>query len=57
MENMNWGFQTPTIGSNYNVLFRTLTEFASSFQIILTSENDVQSNRLRDLLSELMKSC
>jgi transcription-repair coupling factor (superfamily II helicase) len=46
--------EAPTIGSNYSILFRTLKDFASSdFRIFLTAENDLQSNRLRDLLSEL----
>ena len=46
--------EAPTIGSNYDVLFRTLTEFATSgFRIVLTAENDLQSNRLRELLAEL----
>lgn len=46
--------EAPTIGSNYDILFRTLKEFASSgFKILLTAENDLQSNRLRDLLAEL----
>lgn len=46
--------EAPTIKSNYEILFRTLKEFSSAnFKIILTAENDLQSNRLRDLLAEL----
>jgi transcription-repair coupling factor (superfamily II helicase) len=46
--------ESPTIGSNYDILFKTLKDFASSgFKILLTAENDLQSNRLRDLLAEL----
>ena len=54
-EKYDLGFsEAPTIGSNYDILFKTLKDFASSgFNIILTAENDLQSNRLRDLLTEL----
>lgn len=46
--------EVPTIGSNYDILFRTLKNFASlGFKILLTAENDLQSNRLHDLLAEL----
>lgn len=52
---MDMGFsEAPTIASNYEILFRTLKEYtASNFKIFLTAENDTQSNRLRELLSEL----
>jgi transcription-repair coupling factor (superfamily II helicase) len=52
---VNLGFtDAPTINSNYDILFRILKEFSSeNFRIILTAENDLQSNRLRDLLAEL----
>lgn len=44
----------PTINSNYDILLRTLKEYASSnFKIILTSENEIQSSRLKDLLIEI----
>ena len=46
--------EAPSIGSNYEILFKTLKDFSSSgFKILLTAENDLQSNRLRDLLVEL----
>lgn len=46
--------EAPTINSNYEVLLQTLKEFASAnFKIILTCENETQSNRLNDLLNEL----
>ncbi len=45
--------ETPTINSNYEILFNVLTNNAnSSFTIIITAENDLQSARLKDLLSE-----
>lgn len=44
----------PSIASNYEILFKTLKDYASAgFNILLTAENDLQSNRLRDLISEL----
>ncbi len=46
--------EAPTIKSNYEILFRTLKEYSSAdFKIILTSENNLQSKRLTDLLVEL----
>ncbi len=43
----------PVINSNYEVLYNTLNEFASKdFHILITSENELQSARLTDLLSE-----
>lgn len=53
-ETINLGFSNPpTINSNYETLLRTLKEYYSSqFNIIITSENEIQSNRLRDLLIE-----
>jgi len=48
--------EAPTIGSNYDILFNTLKNFSDSgFKILLTAENDLQSNRLQDLLGELHK--
>lgn len=44
---------TPTINSNYNVLFKILKEYAeNSFNIFLTVENELQAVRLKELLSE-----
>jgi transcription-repair coupling factor (superfamily II helicase) len=43
----------PTINSNYEILFSVLKNYTSkSFNVILTSENELQSIRLKDLLSE-----
>ncbi len=49
------GFSSvPTIGSNYQILFNTLKDFTDkSFDIIITSENELQTKRLGELLSEL----
>ncbi len=44
---------SPSINSNYEILFNTLKDFAGkSFRIIITSENELQTSRLSDLLSE-----
>ena len=46
--------EAPSISSNYEILFKTLKDFSSfGFKILLTAENDLQSNRLHDLLAEL----
>lgn len=43
----------PTINSNYEVLYNTLSSYTSqSFDVIITVENELQETRLRDLLSE-----
>jgi transcription-repair coupling factor (superfamily II helicase) len=43
----------PTINSNYEVLFNTLSSYTTqSFDVIITVENELQETRLRDLLSE-----
>ncbi len=43
----------PTIKSNYEVLFNTLSTYtAQSFDVVITVENELQETRLRDLLSE-----
>ena len=45
--------EAPTINGNYEVLFNTLKKYSSEkFTIIITAENDLQSARLKDLLSE-----
>jgi len=45
--------EAPTINSNYEILFSVLKNYAeSSFNIIITAENELQSTRLKDLLSE-----
>ncbi len=44
----------PSINSNYQILFNTITNYAkSNYKIILASENELQSQRLNDLLLEL----
>ncbi|MFO7527016.1 MAG: transcription-repair coupling factor, partial [Ignavibacteriaceae bacterium] len=44
---------SPTINSNYEVLFNTLSTYtAQSFDVVITVENELQETRLRDLLSE-----
>lgn len=54
-EKIELGFsEAPTISSNYDILFKTLKDYTSSnHRVWLTAENDLQSNRLKDLLSEL----
>ena len=45
--------EPPTVNSNYEVLFNVLKEYAEKkFDVFITSENELQSTRLRDLLSE-----
>ena len=45
--------EAPTINANYEVLFNVLKDYASrNFEVVITSENELQSGRLRDLLSE-----
>ncbi len=53
-ERINLGLtDPPVINSNYEVLFRTLKEYAdNNFEIYITSENELQSSRLKDLLSD-----
>ena len=53
-ERINLGFsEVPTINGNYEVLFNTLKEHAEkNYGITITSENELQSTRLHDLLSE-----
>ena len=44
----------PTISSNYQILFNTLKDFTDkSFNVIITSENELQTKRLGELLSDL----
>jgi transcription-repair coupling factor (superfamily II helicase) len=44
----------PSINSNYELLKNILTEYTSkNFYVIITAENDLQSNRLKELLSEI----
>jgi transcription-repair coupling factor (superfamily II helicase) len=44
--------EAPVISGNYEILFNLLKEYAAqNFEIIITSENELQSARLKDLLS------
>ncbi len=44
----------PSINSNYQILFSILREYADkSFTIIITSENELQTKRLGELLGEI----
>ena len=44
---------TPSINGNYEILFSVLKQYADdNFKVILTSENELQTARLKDLLSE-----
>lgn len=44
----------PTINSNYQILFNTLKDFTDkSYGVIITSENELQTKRLNDLLEEI----
>lgn len=45
---------SPSINSNYQILFKTLKDFTEkSYDVIITSENELQTNRLKDLLAEI----
>lgn len=45
---------SPSINSNYQILFKTLKDFnEKEYSIIITSENDLQTTRLKDLLFEI----
>ncbi|MEJ2614883.1 MAG: transcription-repair coupling factor, partial [Ignavibacteriaceae bacterium] len=45
--------EPPSINGNYEYLFSVLTDYAEkNFNIIITSENELQSSRLKDLLLE-----
>ncbi|MFO7446395.1 MAG: transcription-repair coupling factor [Ignavibacteriaceae bacterium] len=51
---MELGFsEAPVINSNYEILFNVIKEYsAQNFIITITSENELQSARLKELLSE-----
>jgi len=45
--------EAPTINGNYEILFNTLEKYSSeNFYITITAENELQSTRLWDLLTE-----
>ncbi len=46
--------EVPSINSNYNLLHSVLTEyFSRDYHILITSENELQTDRLKDLLTGL----
>lgn len=53
-ERIELGFsQSPAINSNYKILFNILKEYSErNFEVVLTSENELQTARLTELLSE-----
>lgn len=53
-EKIELGFaQAPTINSNYKILFNVLKEYSEkNYEVVLTSENELQTARLTELLSE-----
>ncbi|MCU7525278.1 MAG: transcription-repair coupling factor [Ignavibacteria bacterium] len=45
--------EAPAVNSNFELLYNTLRDYSSrEYKIFITSENDFQSKRLRDLLSD-----
>ena len=45
--------ETPIINSNYEILFKVLKDYSEkNYNILITTENELQTSRLRDLLSE-----
>lgn len=45
--------EAPTINSNYQILFNVLKEYSGkNYDVIITSENELQTSRLKELLSE-----
>jgi len=53
-ERIELGFsQAPAINSNYKILFNILKEYSErNYEVVLTSENELQTARLTELLSE-----
>lgn len=53
-ERIDLGFtEAPSINSNFKILFNVLKEYSEkNYEVILTSENELQTNRLTELLSE-----
>ncbi|GAB6282604.1 MAG: transcription-repair coupling factor [Ignavibacterium sp.] len=46
--------EAPTINSNYKILSETLINFAkNNYKIFIATENDIQLNRLKNLLNDL----
>ena len=45
--------QVPAINSNYEILFKVLKDYSDkNFEIVIASENELQTTRLKELLSE-----
>ena len=53
-EKFELGFaDSPTVNANYEILFSVLKNYTDkSFEVVITAENDLQSIRLKELLSE-----
>ncbi len=48
--------EAPTINSNYQILFNVLKEYSeNNYDVIITSENELQTSRLKELLSEYIE--
>lgn len=46
--------EAPSVNSNYEILFNIINEHAKNgYSILITAENDLQTNKLRELLSNL----
>ncbi len=54
LDRIELGFtEAPAINSNFQVLFNVLKEYSdNNYDVILTSENELQTSRLKELLSE-----
>ena len=45
--------ETPAIKSNYEILFKVLKDYSEkNYEVLITTENELQTSRLKDLLSE-----
>lgn len=45
--------ETPNINSSFELLYKTISDYSNrEYSVLLTAENDLQANRLKDLLSE-----
>ncbi|MEN8191563.1 MAG: transcription-repair coupling factor [Bacteroidota bacterium] len=48
--------EAPVINSNFDILFRTLNDYSEkNYQIIITAENSLHTNRLIELLTDFKK--
>jgi transcription-repair coupling factor (superfamily II helicase) len=57
-DRLELGFtEAPSINSNFKILFNVLKEYSQkNYEVIITSENELQTSRLRELLSEFNAS-